>query len=129
VENGYLKYGQLNLFDHDMVTNCRKYDILGYGTAHLKLLSQRDHMIAFERGGLVFIFNFDPQYAHEDYVIPVSVGRDHEVLFTSDDYCYGGFGRIDHELRSAYVPGQSGPALKVGLPPRTAMVLRPVDET
>jgi hypothetical protein len=48
------------------------------------------------------------------------------VLFTSDDLEFGGFGRIGHELRSAYVPGQPGPALMLGLPPRTAMVLRPV---
>ncbi|MBR1566738.1 MAG: alpha amylase C-terminal domain-containing protein [Oscillospiraceae bacterium] len=126
-DNGYLKYGQLNLFDHDMIQTFRKYDILGDGTAHLKLLRQNDHMIAFERGGLVFVFNFDPVRSHEDYVIPVSVGRDHEVLFTSDDSCYGGFDRIGHELRSAYVPGMNAPALKLGLPARTAIVLRPVD--
>ena len=126
-DNGYLKYGQLNLFDHDMIHTFRKYDILGDGTAHLKLLRQNDHMIAFERGGLVFVFNFDPVRSHEDYIIPVSVGRDHEVLFTSDDSCYGGFDRIGHELRSAYVPGMNAPALRLGLPARTAIVLRPVD--
>ena len=43
-----------------------------------------------------------------------------------DDEEFGGFGRIGHELRSAYVPGHDGPALMLGLPPRTAMVLRPV---
>ena len=75
------------------------------------------------------MFNFDPQYSRMDYVIPVPVGRDHEVLFTTDDPEFGGFGNIGHELRSAYVPGHKGPALKLGLPPRTAMVLRPVDET
>ena len=126
-ENGYLKYGQLNLFDHDMIQTLRKYDILGDGTAHLKLLRQNDHMIAFERGGLVFVFNFDPVRSHMDYVIPVSAGRDHEVLFTTDDGCYGGFDNISHELRSAFIPGMNSPALKLGLPPRTAMVLRPVD--
>ena len=126
-ENGYLKYGQLNLFDHDMIQTFRKYDILGDGTAHLKLINQNDHMIAFERGGLVFVFNFDPVRSHMDYVIPVSVGRDHEVLFTTDDSCYGGFDNISHELRSAFIPGMNTPALKLGLPPRTAMVLRPVD--
>ena len=126
-ENGYLKYGQLNLFDHDMIQTFRKYDILGDGTAHLKLLNQNDHMIAFERGGLVFVFNFDPVRSHMDYVVPVSAGRDHEVLFTTDDGCYGGFDNISHELRSAFIPGMNSPALKLGLPPRTAMVLRPVE--
>lgn len=126
-ENGYLKYGQLNLFDHDMIQTFRKVDLLGDGTAHLKFIRQDDHVIAFERAGLVFVFNFDPVRSHMDYVIPVSVGRDHEVVFTTDDGCYGGFDNIGHELRSAFIPGMNSPALKLGLPPRTAMVLKPVE--
>ncbi len=126
-ENGYLKYGQLNLFDHDMIRTFRKVDLLGDGTAHLRFIRQDDHIIAFERGGLVFVFNFDPVRSHMDYVIPVSVGRDHEVVFTTDDSCYGGFDNIGHELRSAFIPGMNTPALKLGLPPRTAMVLKPVE--
>ena len=126
-ENGYLKYGQLNLFDHDMIRTFRKVDLLGDGTAHLRFIRQDDHIIAFERGGLVFVFNFDPVRSHMDYIIPVSVGRDHEVVFTTDDGCYGGFDNIGHELRSAFIPGMNTPALKLGLPPRTAMVLKPVE--
>ncbi len=126
-ENGYLKYGQLNLFDHDMIRTFRKVDLLGDGTAHLKFIRQDDHIIAFERGGLVFVFNFDPVRSHMDYIIPVSVGRDHEVVFTTDDGCYGGFDNIGHELRSAFIPGMNTTALKLGLPPRTAMVLKPVE--
>ena len=126
-ENGYLKYGELNLFDRDMIHACREYDVLADGTAHLLALNQGDHMLAFERNGLVFVFNFDPVRVHENYVIPVHRGCDHEVLFTTDDECYGGFGNIDHARRSALTPGQSGPALSLLLPPRTAMVLRPTE--
>lgn len=36
-------------------------------------------------------------------------------------------GDIGHAPLSAFVPGRSGPALCLGLPPRTAMVLRPVE--
>ena len=127
-ENGYLKYGQLNLFDRDMIQTCRKYGVLGDGGARLRLLRQNDHLLAFERGGLVFAFNFDPVRSHMDVAVPVSVGRDHEVLFTTDDACYGGFDNITHELHSAFIPGMSSPTLRLGLPPRTAMVLKPVEE-
>lgn len=127
VDNGYLKYGQLNAFDKVMIHTARRYDILAEGTAQLRLIHRDDHMLAYERGGLVFVFNFDPQYAHEDYLIPVSAGCDHQVLFTTDDEEFGGFGRIGHEPRSAYVPGYGAPALRLGLPPRTAMVLCPVE--
>ena len=128
LENGYLKYGQLNLFDRDMIQTCRKYGVLGDGGARLRLLRQNDHLLAFERGGLVFAFNFDPVRSHMDVAVPVSVGRDHEVLFTTDDACYGGFDNITHELHSAFIPGMSSPTLRLGLPPRTAMVLKPVEE-
>ena len=127
VENGYLKYGLLNEFDRVMIHAARDNDILSDGTAHLKLLHQSDHMLAYERGPLVFVFNFDPRFTHEDYVIPVSRSCDHEVLFTTDDECFGGFGQIAHGLRSAFVPGHEGPALRLGLPPRTAVVLRPAE--
>ena len=127
-ENGYLKYSQLNLFDHDMIRTCRKYGVLGDSGATLRLLRQNDHLLAFERGGLVFVFNFDPVRSHMDVAVPVSAGRDHEVLFTTDDACYGGFDNIAHELYSAFIPGISSPTLRLGLPPRTAMVLKPVEE-
>jgi len=126
-ENGYLKYGQLNLFDHDMIHTCKKYKVLSEGGARLRLLRQDQHLLAFERGGLVFVFNFDPVRAHMDCMVPVSVGRDHEVLFTTDDGCYGGFDNIAHARYSAFIPGMSSPALRLGLPPRTAMVLKPAE--
>ena len=126
-ENGYLKYGQLELFDRDMIQGFRKYGLLDDSTAHLRLLRQNDHMLAFERAGLVFVFNFDPVRPHMDYAIPVSRGCDHEVLFTTDDACYGGFDNIGHGPYSAWFPGMSGPTLMLGLPPRTAMVLRPAE--
>ena len=128
LSNGYLKYSLLNAFDADMIHMVRENGILSEPYPNLRLIHQRDHMLAFERGGLVFIFNFDPQRAHEDYCVPVSAPCDHEVLLSSDDACYGGFGRVGHETRSAYVPGCRYPALKIGLPPRTAIVLRPVKE-
>ena len=127
LDNGFLKYELLNNFDRDMIGTLKQYAVMREWSPSLRLLQQKDHMLAFERGGLVFVFNFDPQYVHENYIIPVSVGRDHEVLMTTDDPAYGGFGRIGHELRSAFIAGHTGPALELGLPPRTAMVLRPLE--
>ncbi len=123
-DNGYLKYGQLNEFDKRMILTARKYDILADSTTYLRLVHRDAHILAYERGGLVFVFNFDPQYSREDVVVPVSRGCDYEVLFTTDDGEFGGFGRIGHEPRSAFLPGHEGPALELGLPPRTAIVLR-----
>ena len=80
---------------------------------------------AFERGDLVFVFNFSPDRSYTDYTIPVTHGVDHQVLFSSDDYCYGGYGRVARDPVSAYVPGMEGSHLRLYLPARTAIVLCP----
>ena len=127
VDNGYLKYGLLNAFDRCMIHAAQDNHVLEDIAARLLLLHQRDHILAFERGGLVFAFNFDPLHSRENYIIPVSQGKDHELLFSTDDEEFGGYGNIAHGRFSAYVPGHQGPALRLYLPPRTAVVLRPID--
>ena len=126
VSNGYLKYGLLNDFDRDMIHLMRGNRVLDDPGQRRLLIHQQDHMLAYARGGLVFIFNFDPKNAHADYIIPVAEGCDHEMVLSTDDPEYGGFGNIAHGLYSACVPGRQDPAVRVCLPPRTAVVLRPV---
>lgn len=127
LSNNALKYQCLNDFDHDMIETAKKYRIFDQTWPDLKWIHCDDHVIAFERGGLVFIFNFDPNRAYSDYPIPVSKGVDHQVLFTTDDWRYNGFGNIHHNRLSAYTPGMEGNNMRVYLPPRTAMVLAPID--
>ena len=127
LHNPALKYDQLYAFDHDMIHTAIYYHIFDQRWPELRWLHEDDMVIAFERGGLVFVFNFSPDHDYGDYQIPVSHGIDHAVLFTSDDFRYGGFGRISHEDRSAFVPEREGNFLSLFLPSRTCMVLRPVD--
>ena len=42
----------------------------------------------------MFVFNFDPQRTQRDYVIPVCEGCDHELVLSTDDPAFGGFGNI-----------------------------------
>ena len=125
LRNSELKYEYLYAFDKDMVETLEKYRVFDEQYPNLKWMHEDDKMLAFERGGLVFVFNFSPDKSFENYMIPVSKGEDHDVLFTSDDYKYGGFGRIYHQTVSAFVPGVEGNRIRVYLPPRTCMVLSP----
>ena len=127
LNNNELKYQCLNDFDHDMIAVAKKYRIFDQIWPDLKWMHCDDHVIAFERGGLVFVFNFDPSRAYSDYAIPVSKGVDHKVLFTTDDWRYNGFGNIHHNTVSAYTPGMEGNNIRLYMPPRTAIVLAPVD--
>ncbi|MBQ7455106.1 MAG: alpha amylase C-terminal domain-containing protein [Clostridia bacterium] len=127
LHNPGLKYHGLYDFDFDMIHTAVYYRIFDQGWPELKWIHEDDKVIAFERGGLVFVFNFSPTNSYSDYAIPVSHGCDHEVLFTSDDYRYNGFGRMAHTTLSAYAPGMEGNHVRLYLPARTCLVLRPVD--
>ena len=123
--NPGLKYQQLNDFDHDIVHTAKHYRIFDQTYPDLKWLHEDDKMLAFERGGLVFVFNFSPNKDHRDYAIPVGAGEDHYVLFTSDDARYGGYERISRNPISAFFPGKDGNYVRLYLPARTCMVLCP----
>ena len=121
-----LKYEQLYFFDRDMISAAKRFEIFKEDYPKLNWVHDSDHVLAYERNGLLFVFNFAPETAYSDYLIPVSRGEDYQVLFSSDDDFYGGFGRVAHDRKSAFIPGYEGNAIRLYLPPRTAVVLEPV---
>ena len=123
MRNEKLKYPLLYAFDHDMIHTAKYYRIFDEPYPALRWVHQDDHVLAFERGGLLFVFNFSPDRSYPDYTIPVGRGEDYEVLFSSDDYRYGGYGRVARGSFSAFVPGMEGNHLRLYLPARTAIVL------
>ena len=125
LHNPDLKYELLFNFDEDMIHTAEKYRIFDQTYPELKLIHEADKVLAFERGGLVFVFNFSPTNGYTDYAIPVSRGEDYIVLFTGDDGRYGGFDRIAHGAHSAFLPGSIGNYIRLYLPARTCMVLCP----
>ena len=125
-DSPFLKYGCLNRFDRDMLALIKKYRVLKTPYPALKYIHEEDKVLAFERGGLLFVFNFHPNKQHDGYRIPVSQPTDYRVIMTGDDGIYGGFDRIPHRDHSAFTPGCEGNVLRLSLPPRTCMVLRPV---
>ena len=127
MNNPALKYQDLYNFDYDMIHTAIAYHIFDWRYPELKWIHEDDKVLAFERNGLVFVFNFSPDHDYSDYTIPVSHGADHHVLFTSDDGRYNGYDRISHEDKSAFVPGMEGNYLSLYLPSRSCMVLYPAD--
>ena len=127
LHNGFLKYGLLNNFDHDMIHTAEAHRIFDQFFPDLRWMHVDDHVIAFERGGLLFVFNFSPAQSYTDYPIPVSQGKDYQVLFSTDDERYGGYGRVAHDTISSFVPGMEGSHVRLYLPARTATVLCPVE--
>ena len=126
--NQDLKYQYLNNFDHDMIHIAKHYEIFNDFYPLIKYVHQDDHVIAYERNGVLFVYNFSPYSDYENYLIPVSYGVDYYVLMTSDDARYGGYERISRDPKSAFVPEKEGNFVSLYLPSRTCMVLVPSEK-
>lgn len=123
-DNGYLKYQWLNDFDRAMIAMVKDAQLFEQWMPHLNWMHRKDHVIAFERSGLVFVLNFNPDSSFEGYPIPVTEGGDYEVVLSTDDAAYGGQDRIAHIRYPSRHPGVCRNQLHLYLPARTAVVLR-----
>lgn len=125
VQNPDLKYQSLARFDRAMLHLARQWDWFRQWMPDLKLVSRDQQVLAFERGNLIFVFNFSPTHSYPNALIPVSRGEDHVLLLSTDDETFGGQGRIAPIPYPACVAGHRGNYLQLYLPARTAVVLAP----
>ena len=118
-----LKYQYLLRFEKDMVACAKKYRVVGTQDKQL-LIHEDDHVLAYQKGNAVFIFNFAPDRSYEGYFIPMSEAGEYQVVMSSDDDCYGGHGRIAHQSYSTEVREDGTAGFQIYLPSRTCLVLR-----
>ena len=126
-EDKLLRYGFLNEFDSKMQWTEEKYGWLHSEQAYISLKNETDKVIAFERAGLLWVFNFNPTKSFTDYRIGVEQAGTYKVVLNTDTKDVGGFQRIDSETRFFTTPsawnGRSN-FTQVYIPTRTAIVSR-----
>ncbi|MBR4109478.1 MAG: alpha amylase C-terminal domain-containing protein [Oscillospiraceae bacterium] len=115
-----LKYKYLNAFEKDMVQLAKDCRVLDSADRQLYLHND-DKVLAYEKGDAIFVFNFHPEKSYEGYRMPVPTPGEYRVVMSTDDFCYGGQGRVYHQSYSAE------DSFQLYLPSRTATVLRKVD--
>ena len=121
-DNDELKYGQLRDFEAAMVDMAKKNRVLSGSDRQLRL-DNHAKVLVYQKGNALFGFNFHPWRSYADCFLPVTEEGEYEVILTSDDFCFGGHGRIWHQTYTAdYVDGALG--IRLYLPSRTAVVLR-----
>lgn len=123
VDNPDLKYQYLNAFDKDMVALAKRHKVLS-GKDHQLLVHNSDHVVVYKKGGATFVFNFDPTRSYDGYWIPVAEEGEYQVTLSTDDFCYGGQGRIYHQNYTAVKQADGRPGFRVYLPSRTAFALK-----
>jgi 1,4-alpha-glucan branching enzyme len=127
-DNKDLKYQFLGSFDQCMVKLQQRFRLLDVPWIDRIYDNDTDKIIAFSRGDLLFVFNFNPVISFTDYGIPVQ-GRFRVVLDT-DDPEFGGFDRIDRQrlylsIRKGEKNSINAPLyLYLYLPSRTGIVLK-----
>ena len=128
VDREDLKYKFLNNFDNAMVSLIA--GVYNFQALPVVKLWEKDddQVLAYRRGDLVFVFNFSPVRSYTDYGVLTMPGE-YEVVLSSDNPDFGGYGNIDETVRHftepdpLYTPLGLG-WLKLYLPARSAQVLR-----
>ena len=130
IDNKQLAYSWLGDFDRALmkligsVKDYQKKDVVEYWH------NDGDQVLAFGRGDLVFVFNFNPTRSFSDYGFLVPRGS-YKTVLDSDSIEFGGYGRIDDKLEHFTLMDPLYKKvrkewLKLYLPARSAIVLKKV---
>ena len=130
VDNKQLAYCWLGDFDRAMIKLLGSVKNLQDKVVVEYWHNDGDQVLAFGRGDLVFVFNFNPTRSFSDYGFLVPRGS-YKTVLDSDSVQFGGYGRIDDGLEhfTLFDPlykKQRKEWLKLYLPARSAIVLKKV---
>ncbi|MDE6323269.1 MAG: alpha amylase C-terminal domain-containing protein [Paramuribaculum sp.] len=132
VDREDLKYRLLNAFDNAMISLIS--GVYNFQSFPVRKLWEKDsdQVLAYSRGDLVFVFNFNPMKSFADYGILAQPGK-YEVVLTTDDPAFGGYGNVATDvahltLNDPLYSPHGVEWLRLYLPARSAQVLRRVPE-
>lgn len=114
-ENEDLKFKYLLAFDRAMIDLENAHGFMErQETLQQRWVKNSDKLLAYQKGDLLFVFNFHPSYEEK---LELDLADKPELIFDTDDRKFGGFGP-----RSSF--GWSKGKLNLVLAPRTAMVFK-----
>lgn len=126
-----LKYHYLGDFDKAMLHLMKTLDNF-QDTPIIKLWDKDDdNVLAYMRGDLIFVFNFNPHKSYSDYGFLAPEGE-YKIVLNTDSPEYGGYGHIDETIHhftlydELYAKDHKG-WLSTYIPSRTAFVLKKIN--
>ena len=122
MDNHDLKYRYLAEFDRETITLFNSRGLLDH-YPELRFSHVSDHVLAFSRELIYFVFNLHPDKSYTDYPVDMPGGT-YKLLFESDEERFGGFERIapDQVFKSSDFNGRN--CIRAYLPSRSVMVLQ-----
>ena len=125
VDNPELQYEYMNEFDKAMLRIIREGDLLTKKEKYLRNDVDRQ-TITYKRGDYIFAFNFSPTNSYTDLRIEGIPRGEWQVALASDDFCFGGQGRINHDTYKSKTTDSGKIGFDIYLPARCALVLKRV---
>ena len=134
VDNESYFFNNLNKFDEAMVHLLKENlqpvkDKCGVHLPWVEKLwdNEGDQVVAYKRGKLLFVFNWNGIKSFEGYGFPVAAGK-YKVLLNTDAKEFAGFGLSDDTVEHFTIPdegylGKDKGWLRLYLPARSAVVL------
>ena len=129
VDNENYLYSSLNKFEHAMIEIINSLPEFNRLPIFQLWDKEGDQVLVYQRGDLIFIFNFNGNQSFPEYGVLAERGS-YKTVLNTDNSEYGGFGLVDDEVihLTQFDPEEPGSKewLKFYIPARTAMVLRKV---
>jgi 1,4-alpha-glucan branching enzyme len=122
LDNPELKYHWLALWDRDLLTLAKNYNLLAAPPANLLHIDQENKILIAERANLIFIINLSPKTSIPGYGTTPHKQSTHKLLLDSDAKQYGGHNRLDH---SVPYPIHKDGQIKFYTTSRSAIILAP----
>ena len=127
-DNKNLRYKYLYNWDVAMNKLDDVFNFISSPFQYVSLKHEDDKIVVFEKGDLLFVFNFHPYKSYENYKIGTKWGTKHKIVLDSDEFRFFGKGRLE------YGHGNFFPIINQGwnnrpnqfnlyIPSRTCMVL------
>jgi len=99
-ETTHLKYAKLDAFDRNLLKLVGEHPGQFTRGPRFRYIHEKNRILAFERGNLLFVFNFHEVKAQARLNLMVTPGKYTEI-FSSDELVYAGYGNL-----STRTPGE-----------------------
>ncbi|XP_047339190.1 1,4-alpha-glucan-branching enzyme 2-2, chloroplastic/amyloplastic-like [Impatiens glandulifera] len=127
----YLRYNGLQEFDQAMQHLEEEYGFMTSSHQYISRKDEGDRMVVFEKGNLVFVFNFHWCNSYSDYGVGCLKPGKYRIVLDSDDALFGGFSRLDHKAEYFTSEGwydERPRSFQIYAPSRTAVVYALVED-
>ena len=95
-DNKNLRYKYLYNWDVAMNKLDDVFNFISSPFQYVSLKHEDDKLVVFEKGDLLFVFNFHPNKSFENYKIGTKWGTRHKIVLDSDEFRFFGKGRLEY---------------------------------